>query len=240
MRLAGDCRDGAPVDGPADQLPDHGQLPGLPAARGQARRRLDGRRPPLLQQPRRPVRLRDDQPPARLSEAHRLQGARLRPLPAHGLGLRPRRAAAAVREGVQGSDQDGLLGDGAPEGDQGDHHERGGRRRRRRAALGEDRALVRALRVLAAARPLLPVQDRAARGRRVRLRARREHQTGRAGVLQPRCRGTPEGDRRGHGAQAEGRCAASARDDDHGAERQRCHRLGLERRRTCSGSAATS
>ena len=46
--------------------------------------------------------------------------------------------------------------------------ERRGRRRRRRDALGEDRALVRALRLLAAAGPLLPVQDRAARGRRGR------------------------------------------------------------------------
>ena len=55
-------------DRPADQLPDHGQLPRLQADRQQARRRLDRRRPPLLQQQRRPradVRLREDQPPAR-------------------------------------------------------------------------------------------------------------------------------------------------------------------------------
>ena len=38
---------------------------GLPAARRQARRRLDRRRPALLQRPRRPERLREDQPPAR-------------------------------------------------------------------------------------------------------------------------------------------------------------------------------
>ena len=37
------------ADRPADQLPDHGQLPRLQGGRRQARRRLDGRRPALLQ-----------------------------------------------------------------------------------------------------------------------------------------------------------------------------------------------
>ena len=48
-----------------DQLPHHGQLPRLPADRRPARRRLDRRRPPLLQRPQRPDGLRDDRPAAR-------------------------------------------------------------------------------------------------------------------------------------------------------------------------------
>ena len=55
-----------------------------------------------LQQQRRPVadlRLRQDQPPARLPEADRRERARLRALPAHRLGLLPGRPPAAVREG---------------------------------------------------------------------------------------------------------------------------------------------
>ena len=54
-------------DRPADQLPDHGQLPRLQADRRQARRRLDRRRPPLLQQqhrhaPRRTTRTSTSSP----------------------------------------------------------------------------------------------------------------------------------------------------------------------------------
>ena len=43
--------------------------------------------------------LRRDRPPARLPEAERAEGARLRPLPAHRLGPLPPRAPAAVRQG---------------------------------------------------------------------------------------------------------------------------------------------
>ena len=71
LRRVGYARDRPRADGAADQLPHHGQLPRLPAARRQARRDLDRRRPPLLQRPRRPDRLREDQPPARLPAAER-------------------------------------------------------------------------------------------------------------------------------------------------------------------------
>ena len=54
------ARDRSAPDGPADQLPDQRQLPRLHRGREQARRRLDGRRPPLLQrQLARPDRLRE-------------------------------------------------------------------------------------------------------------------------------------------------------------------------------------
>ena len=65
----------------------------------QARRRLDGRRPPLLQQERRHIldRLRQHRPAAGLPASERRAGSRLRPLPAHRLGPLPRRAPAGVR-----------------------------------------------------------------------------------------------------------------------------------------------
>ena len=49
--------------------------------------------------------VRDDQPLARLPEAQGLAGARLRPLPAHGLGSLPPGPPAAVREGGQAGGQ---------------------------------------------------------------------------------------------------------------------------------------
>ena len=152
------------LTGPARQLPDHGQLPRLPPARRRGRRHLDGRRPALLQRPRRRLRLRHDQPLPRLPEARRLPGARFRPLPAHGLRPLPRRAPAAVRARVQGPDQGEHRPVRAAEGDQDDHEERRGRRRRQLGARRQDRARVRPLRLLAAAGPLLPVEDRGARG----------------------------------------------------------------------------
>ena len=104
VRPRGLARDGQGAHGPPDQLPDHDQLPRLQAARGQGRRRLDGRRPPLLQrQHERGRALRRDRPAARLPEAERPEDARLRPLPAHGLGPLPQRAAADVRAGAQGA-----------------------------------------------------------------------------------------------------------------------------------------
>ena len=85
--------------GPADQLPDHGQLPRLQAGRRQARRRLDGRRPAVLQPEHRlvPEQLREHQPAARVPEAVRPAGARFRPLPPYRRRPPPRRAAAGVR-----------------------------------------------------------------------------------------------------------------------------------------------
>ena len=92
-------RDGEGAHGAPDQLRDHRQLPRLQGARQQGRRRLRRRRSPLLQ----PARhgLRDDQPQAGLPEADGRRRPRLRPLPAHGLGLPPDRASAAVRQVVQ-------------------------------------------------------------------------------------------------------------------------------------------
>ena len=49
LRLAGDAGDGSQADRSPDQLPDHRQLPRLHPGRRQARRHLDGRRPPLPQ-----------------------------------------------------------------------------------------------------------------------------------------------------------------------------------------------
>ena len=51
LRAAGLAADRARSDRRPDQLPDHGQLPRLPADRRPPRRRLDRRRPPLLQRP---------------------------------------------------------------------------------------------------------------------------------------------------------------------------------------------
>ena len=74
-------------------------------SRQPARRRLAGRRPALLQRPRRRLRLRHDQPLPRLPASRRLAGARLRPLPPHGFRSLPGRTPAAVRARVQGPDQ---------------------------------------------------------------------------------------------------------------------------------------
>ena len=52
-----------------DQLPHHGELPRFPSDRRSPGRRLDRRRSALLQQPRRAVRLREDQPHARATSS---------------------------------------------------------------------------------------------------------------------------------------------------------------------------
>ena len=78
------------------QLPDHRQLPRLQGGRRQARRRLDGRRPPLLQQEHRHGR--DDYANINLQPGYQrltgAAGARLRPLPAHRLRPLPRSRAS--------------------------------------------------------------------------------------------------------------------------------------------------
>ena len=53
LRAPRDARHGPRADRAADQLHHHRQLPWLPPARRQGGRRLDGRRPPLLQRPQR-------------------------------------------------------------------------------------------------------------------------------------------------------------------------------------------
>ena len=165
LRPAGVAPDRSSAHRRPDQLPHHRQLPRLPADRRPPRRGLDRRRPAVLQRPRRSVRLRDDQPAPGLPAAQRAPDARLRALPAHRLRPLPRRAPAAVREGVQGPDPGELRADCAAEGRQRDHEQRRGRagwRRRRRRTHG---ALVRALRLRAAERPRLPDADRGSRGR---------------------------------------------------------------------------
>ena len=119
----GDAADGQAPHRPADQLPDHRQLPRLQGGRRQARRRLDGRRPPLLQQEHRlvPRQLREHQPAAGLPAADRPAGARLRPLPPHRLRPVPARAPAGVRARVQRAGRAELLVREAAEPRQHDH-----------------------------------------------------------------------------------------------------------------------
>ena len=147
-----------------DQLPHHGELPRLPSDRRPPRRRLDRRRSALLQQPRRAVRLREDQPLPRLPAAERSADARLRALPAHRLRPLPRGASAAVREGVQGPDPGELRADRAAEGRERDHEQRRGRAGRRGGRQRPHGPLVRALRLRAAEGPRVPDPDRGARG----------------------------------------------------------------------------
>ena len=107
LRRPGDGRDRPPAHRAADQLPDHGQLPRVQAARRQPRRRLDGRRPALLQP--RGDGLRVDRHRAGLPEAERAGLARLRALPPHRLRPLPARPAAALRPGVQAGDDEPVL-----------------------------------------------------------------------------------------------------------------------------------
>ena len=134
----------------ADQLPHHRELQRLQAHRQHARRRLGGRRSPLLQRQRgcQPgLRLREGQPPAGLPAADRRCGARLREVPTYGLGLPPHRAAAAVRDRDEGAVRARVLGDeGAAPRRRGDEERRGRRRRRQGADRAHDSPL-RALRL---------------------------------------------------------------------------------------------
>ena len=141
VRGEGDRPDGQRHDRPADQLPDHGQLPGVQADRQQARGRLDRRRSPVLQRQCRSfadVRLREDQPAARLPAAQRRQRPRLRPLSPHRLRPVPRRPPAAVREGdevpVHPQLQRAEGAEDRRDADQEHRGRRGPRKRRSRAA----------------------------------------------------------------------------------------------------------
>ena len=140
------------------QLPHHGRLPRLQAAREQAARRLHGRRPPLHQHAGRPERLRDHRPRARLPEARRAAGARLRPLPPHRLRPLPQRAPAAVHRGAEGRLSTAVSLLDLPQldrGRQGQHRDRLRRLRDVRAEPVRDR-VVRRPRVQAPARASLP------------------------------------------------------------------------------------
>ena len=165
MRAAGLASDREGADRARGQLLDHGQLPRFPRDRGQARRRVDRRRPPLFQRSRRPVRIRHDQSPAGLSAADRAPGARLRPLPPYGLRPLPRGAPTAVRACVQEPGQGELRADRPAQGRQYDHEERRGRAGRRIECERPHRALVCALRLRTAAWAGLPITYRRIRGR---------------------------------------------------------------------------
>ena len=107
----------------------------------------------------------------------------------------------------------------------------------------QDRASVRALRLRAPTRPLLPVQARGDRGD-VRLRPPRasgERPEGRAGVLASRRRFAEEGHAGGAEREAEGvgrPGAPGTPDHDHGSERERRQPARREPRATCSPNAA--
>ena len=222
-----------------DQLPDHGQLPRLPADRRPSRRGVGRRRPALLQRPRRPVRLRDDQPPSGLPAADGAADARLRALPPHGLRPLPRGTSAAVRQGVQGPDSGELRARRVAEGRQCDHEQRRGRagwRRRRRRSHG---ALVRALRVRAPARAGIPDADRGPRGRLGSHDGLDERHARGHELHAPGRRVVREGDGGGARRESEEACARAERDHDHRAERKRGLGLGDDRRLTSSASART-
>ncbi len=169
----GDAEHGGEADGHQRQLLDHDRLPRLQVARQQAARRVHGRRPPLPEHGRRPGRLRDDRPRARLPETQRPAGARLRALPAHGQRPLSRRSPAALHRGAQRPALDGGLDLPDPEADrcaQGQRRDRQRELRHLPAELLRDR-VVRGPRVQAAAGP--PVPRRAAESAAVRDRERR-------------------------------------------------------------------
>ncbi len=203
LRLAGLARDGEAADRAADQLPDHGRLPRLQGGRRQRPRRLDGRRPPLLQQERR-HRGSTNYANINLQPGYqRLNGepgARLRPLPAHRLRLLPARAPAGVREGVQAA--------GLELADRRSTCRRSCRRSRDNVEVGStgdsqprpDDPPLRALRLRAAERALLPGEDRQRRPGRVLQRDRVARLASRRrcrGFQNPGRGGAEEGDGRG-------------------------------------------
>ena len=163
---AGLAADGQGSDGARHQLPDHGQLPRLRPARGQAGRSLDGRRPSLLQRERRLLQLllREDRPPARIPEARRKGRARLRTLPAHGLRSLSGRETAAVREGVQEPDSRQLQHRLAAQGAAHDHRQRRRGAGRRQQRVLRDRQVLRRVRLRPAQGSRLPDEDPGARG----------------------------------------------------------------------------
>ena len=224
----------------ADQLPDHRQLPRLQEDRQHARRCLGGRRPSLLQRQRRcqpRVRLREDQPPARLPAADGRRCARLRALPAYRLRLPPRCPPAAVRDGHEGAVRARLLADEGAEPRRRDHEERRGRRRRRRRVDPAHDPSLRALRLRAPGWPLLPGEDRRADRVFGADDRQRERPGCRLAVLQPRRGGAEGRHRRGAEAQAEVFHAEAGGHDRRRPQRLRRPRRRRRKRGTCSASA---
>ncbi len=173
-------------------------------------------------------RVRDDQSPAGVPAAHRAADARLRPVSPYGLRPLSRRAPAAVREGVQGADPGGLRADVAPQGRERGHEQRRGRPGRRGGCRWPDRPLVRALRLRPSAWPRVPDAHRGTRGLRGSHDRLGEHHEGRVDLHAPRRRVLREGNGGRARREGEDRSAASAGDDDHGAQRKRCRWIGLD------------
>ena len=226
---------------PARELPDHRELPRLQGGREQARRRLDGHRPPLLQQEHRHDRdrLREHRPAAGLPAAERRAGARLRAVPAHGLRPLPGRAPAGVRPLVPRADRAELLGGEGPGAGQRDGEQHRGRRGRPQGPALRPRE-VRVLRVWAAERARVPGSDPERRVRQPVLRGAAGRRGGGAAVHESRTsrrrrRRTP---RRSARSRSSRRLPPSSRHRD-GAERQRRRRAPPATPRTCSRCAAT-
>ena len=158
-------------------------------------------------------RLRDDQPLARLPEARRLAGARLRPLPAHRLRPLPPRAPAALRQGREaGGERDaGRTRRRSRSSFEVMSAQRRGRPEEGRA-LGEDARQLRVLRLRAPVRELRPGQDRGAH--RLRTSSRTDPSNIRRAVqefLHPDVDAAAEGDGDGAAAEAARRRTARAR-----------------------------
>ena len=177
------------------------------------------------------VRLREDQPAARLPAADRRQRARLRALPAHRLRPLPRRPSAAVREGDEVPARAQLLASvKVPK-------IVGTLTKNIEVAAGggggvsrQDDPQLRPLRLSPAVGPLLPDADPGAD----RL-LRPEHR-----LVEHHRRPSRTGERRTSrrptdatnvalGRKVKQRTPTPAADDDHRPERQRCRRLGRRR-----------
>ncbi len=100
--------------------------------------------------------LRGDRPEAGLPEAGRQRRSRLRPLPAHGLGLPPDRASAAVRQGVQAGRAHGVLGHEAAGNHEGLRRQRAGEPQRGQGDRSRHPPALRPVRVQPSLGPLLP------------------------------------------------------------------------------------
>ena len=235
LRLDRLLRDDPRAHAHPDQLPDHGQLPGLPPGRRPARRRLDRRRPPALQ--RQPEhdrdRLREHRPAPGLPEADRPAGTRLRALPPHRLRPLPGRAPAAVREGREAAAEP-VLGVQAAAPDRGGRAQHADRRGGREGDRRRHAPQVRELPLRPPAGALLPAEDREPDGDGARQRRARRvapgDPDGRLGVPAPRRLRLRHRDERRARAQAEAQARpAAVAGHGHRVERQRRQRLRHQR-----------
>ena len=115
------------------------------------------------------------------------------------------------------------------EGDQGAHEQHRGRAGWRQGRKRQDRALVRRPRVLAAAGSRLPVADRRARGLRRPDDVAGEHLRSDPRMGESRRRVAEEGHGRRARREGEDEDSGDQGDERHRPQRQRRHRLGVER-----------